>query len=623
MSGIFRWRRVCAHVALAATLVTHLAHAGTPHLVLDINSTPATDGSSPGWFMDWNGKAVFEAYDGIHGLELWISDGTAAGTRLLADIAAGALSSNPRLVSVWNGALYFFAYDGTSSHLMRMSAPDAAPEVLATALPPLRVMDGDDPEPVSCPAPNAVTLGNKLLFTARTLEAGTELWSTDGTAAGTTMVANLNTTLNFNLRERGSQPCYLTVFRNRVYFSASTIGDGRSEPVTPWSTDGTAAGTTPFGDFFDSTTFVVYNNELYFRANANGTVGNQTWKTDGTPAGTRPLVPATGSTDRFDAIPLGTTNGKLILSLPIFSDPLVPSGYKLWSSDGTTSPPVLLANTTLAGIAVTPDHVYFSNSPEGDEEPWISDGTLAGTHRLADLDSAGSSHPYRYFDFRGVVLITTNDSTGPHVWRTDGTESGTIQIGTLPKQGSAYPRFSIGTFGMAGQNFFFAAADDLHGDELYVVRNDAPVAVADTANAANGAAVTVNVLSNDADADGALNASTTVIVQAPAHGSASVGGNGAITYTPVAGYAGTDSFTYTVADNQGNASNAATVTLTVTAAPTSGGGGNDGGGGNGGGGPLRWLDVLLLAALAAWKLVRIAARDRAAGKNLSPLVNNL
>jgi ELWxxDGT repeat protein len=602
-------------------------------LLSDFTPESSTYNSSPAWFMDWNGKAAFVANDGVHGSEIWISDGSAAGTRLLVDSNPGAVGSDPRLLTVWNGALYFFANDGTSYRLMRMTAPDATPEGLATANPPLRFNDPGAPEPVRCTIPNAAPLGNKLLFSARTAEAGTELWATDGTAAGTAMIVDINTNTYFGVQPMGSQPCGLTVFQNRVYFGADATADGSNFAM--WSSDGTAAGTKQFSTLANAGSFVVYKNELYFRAtDSTGTLGGQTWRTDGTAAGTRTLVTATSANDKFDAVPLAISNGKLFLyNVIVPGNPPGNLTFTYWSADGTSSAPVqLVANVPLAGAAVTADRLYFTNNAGGDEEPWVSDGTSAGTHRLADLDSAASSHPYAYMDFRGVAVILTNDSTGPHAWRTDGTESGTIQIGKIP------PRGPLLTSGVAGQNLFFNAVDDLRGDELYVISNDSPVSVADSANATNGQAITISVLSNDADPDGALDASSTRIAQAPAHGTTSVDSNGIITYTPSAGYSGSDTFTYTVADKQGSTSNTATVTLTVTAAPPSGGsGGGDGGGGSGGsgsgssgggggggggggsggsgggggGGPLRWYDVLMLAALAGWKL----AGKRALKKN--------
>jgi ELWxxDGT repeat protein len=582
-------------------------------LLVDFRPESTTASSNAQWFTDWNGKLVFVADDGVHGNKLWLSDGTTAGTRLLLD--AGAAVSSPSYLYVWNGALYFFAFDGTASHLMRMTAPDATPETLAAASPPNAYVSPSGPEQPQCGFPLPVPLGNKLLFSARTAQAGTELWSTDGTAAGTAMLSDINSNVYYlNSQPMGSQPCNLTVFKNRAYFTAITgAGD---LPGTLWSTDGTAAGTTQFSNLSGPSAFITYKNELYFYANdLTGTLGIQTWKTDGTIAGTRPLVAATSVTDKLVGIPMGVSNDKLILLVQSAAPPIT---YSFWASDGTAAGTVQLAPTTGGFRLLKPDYFYFTNAAGGDEEPWISDGTPAGTHRLADLDSSGSSHPISYLNFNGVTMIVTNEAGGPHLWRTDGTESGTKQVGQLPLD----PLLPVFSYRVSGQNLFFVGTESTTGGELYVLANDPPAAVADSANAANGQAVTVNVLSNDADSDGSLDTASVHIAQAPAHGTAAVVANG-VTYTPTAGYAGTDTFTYTVADNQGNTSSAATVTLTVTAAASDGGSVTVSSGKKGGGGPLRWYDLLALAALAAWRLVRIGRRNTATWKNLSPLVNNL
>lgn len=70
------------------------------------------------------------------------------------------------------------------------------------------------------------------------------------------------------------------------------------------------------------------------------------------------------------------------------------------------------------------------------------------------------------------------------------------------------------------------------------------------------------VLGNDTDADG--NPLTAALVSGPFHGTLTLNANGSFTYTPVANYFGTDSFTYKVNDGQAN-SNVATVTLAVNA----------------------------------------------------------
>ena len=77
----------------------------------------------------------------------------------------------------------------------------------------------------------------------------------------------------------------------------------------------------------------------------------------------------------------------------------------------------------------------------------------------------------------------------------------------------------------------------------------------------------VNELANDSDPNsgGSIDPTTVKVGTGPSHGSVAVNAStGKITYTPTAGYSGPDSFTYTVKDNFGLTSNAATVSVTVT-----------------------------------------------------------
>jgi VCBS repeat-containing protein len=98
---------------------------------------------------------------------------------------------------------------------------------------------------------------------------------------------------------------------------------------------------------------------------------------------------------------------------------------------------------------------------------------------------------------------------------------------------------------------------------------NAPVAVNDTATATIGQATTINVLGNDNANGGTLNTGSVVLVQAPVNGTAIVNPNGTISYTPTVGTtATTDVFTYTVADTNGNISNAGTVNVSINSPPT-------------------------------------------------------
>jgi subtilisin-like proprotein convertase family protein len=117
------------------------------------------------------------------------------------------------------------------------------------------------------------------------------------------------------------------------------------------------------------------------------------------------------------------------------------------------------------------------------------------------------------------------------------------------------------------------AADDIgsiaSGWSLTITSVLLPTANGEFATTVQGTAVVVPVLANDSDPDGTLDPATVAVVSGPASGSTSVNTTtGAITYVPNDGFSGMDSFSYTVRDNDGAVSNAATVSVTVNPAPT-------------------------------------------------------
>ncbi|HEY9749820.1 MAG TPA: Ig-like domain-containing protein [Allocoleopsis sp.] len=90
--------------------------------------------------------------------------------------------------------------------------------------------------------------------------------------------------------------------------------------------------------------------------------------------------------------------------------------------------------------------------------------------------------------------------------------------------------------------------------------NSQPTANADTFSLLGGNSLTFNVLANDSDRNG--DSFSLINVTSPSHGTITSAANGAITYTPDAGFSGNESLTYTVADQYG-ATASATVNLTV------------------------------------------------------------
>ena len=530
-------------------------------LLKDIAAETQTQSSNPADFASFNGQLFFTADDGIAGREVWHSDGTSQGTTLLIDANPGAAGSAPSDLSGANGALYFFATDSSgTAHLWRSDGTPSGTKALAAVSP------RPDPTRSSGCDSRAIALGASVYFAGYDAAAGVQLWKSDGTTAGTQRVTNI-VTPSFG----AFGICYLSVSAGQLYFQAN---DGTTGSEL-WVSDGTTAGTHEVADILPGllgstpTQLTAFMGSLYFLA-SDGTHGGQLWSTNGTAAGTV-SSPVFGTGTPIGIASLGST---LLMR--------VQTGNTLavWSTAGNGASPTLLGNDYSGTFGLT-DPLFASHSfgyfaggvsTAGvvDTEPWVTDGTAAGTHGLATINPGAGSMPHGFTDFDGITVFeaTLPDST-VQLWRTNGTKTAVlaaIEIGQ--------------TVLAAGQNLFYTSFDPASGTELWALNNAAPVAVDDAATVNSGSLVSVAVLANDTDSDGELNPGSVAITVTPQHGSATVNADGTVTYTPQAGFTGSDSVAYTVQDDQGGLSAPATLRITVTAAPvpppSSGGGGGGG-----------------------------------------------
>ncbi len=212
-----------------------------------------------GFRMVSDGAVVyFQANDGVSGSELWRSDGTAAGTQLVADIVPGADSSNPTPVTIFNGIVYFEANDGV--HGDELWRSDGTPEGTWLLKDLFPGPDGGG----RLVSDSTAVLDSQMYFTGAGPE-GAELWRTDGTTEGTVLVADLRP-------EFGSQPTWIVEINDRLYFAADTLPSGREL----WTSDGTAAGTMVAADIIPGPNsgnphyITVLNGRLYFQARPPG-----------------------------------------------------------------------------------------------------------------------------------------------------------------------------------------------------------------------------------------------------------------------------------------------------------------------------------------------------------------
>lgn len=385
-------------------------------LVKDINPGSASSASGGGDLAALgNGKVLFAATDGTHGTELWVTDGTAAGTELVKDINTGSgssLSNSADITALGNGKALFSANDGTHGYELWVTDGTAAGTSLVKDLSPYSGYEV--PYIGSNSFPHSITaLGNgKALFSA--YDGGyVGLWVTDGTYGGTTEVA------------RQTNATDVTVLGNgKAVFSSYGL----------WVTDGMSGpGHTyqlPSG-----------SNPLYITALGNGTAlfagsGRALWVTDGTSAGTslvKDINPGSPNDIVGGITALG--NGKaLFAGYGGFT-----YGVELWVTDGTAAGTVLLKDIAPASSSSGPANitaigngkaVFVAGDDTHGRELWVTDGTAAGTYQVRDINPGGPSSdswPQSITAIgNGRALFSATDGThGYELWVTNGTAAGT------------------------------------------------------------------------------------------------------------------------------------------------------------------------------------------------------
>ncbi len=435
-------------------LETRLAPAAT--LLKDINLTPATDGANPSNLIDINGTVFFTASTPTTGPELWKSNGTAAGTVLVKDIDPGSRGSYPRYLTNVNGTLFFVANDGQGAALWKSDG---------TAAGTVLVKDIDPGAKKSYPL-DLTNVNGTLFFSANDGVHGYELWKSDGTAAGTVLVKDINTGFNGSY-PIGSYPHDLTNVNGTVFFSANDGVHG----YQLWESNGTAAGTVLVKDIntggsSNPGNLTAVNGTLFFSAN-DGVHGTELWESNGTAAGTvlvKDINPGAGSSYPHD---LTNVNGTLFFSA---SDA---DGTELWESNGTATGTVLVKDINPGSSGSDPSNLtnvngtlFFSaNDGVHGTELWESNGTAAGTVLVKDITTGvGSSNPGNLTNVNGTLFFSANDGVhGYQLWESNGTAAGTELVKDINSGGSANPSDLTAVNG----TLFFSANGGAYGNELW------------------------------------------------------------------------------------------------------------------------------------------------------------
>lgn len=404
--------------------------------------------------------------------KLWVSNGTAAGTRTFTDKVS--IVDVP-ISAVMNGVLYFTGTDmAGGTELWATDGTDAGTR---------QVKDIYPGSIGSAPDDRFEIFNNRIYFSATSSAAGREIWASDGTTAGTVQIKDI---------VPGNAPSNLkglyktTVAGNYVYFVCNTPGQGEEL----WRTDGTEAGTILLKDIkagpFSATPIIlgVYNNQLIFSAD-DLTHGREPWLSDGTPNGTVMLRDiATGamssSADHFIEF-----NGKMLFTASDFMH-----GKELWQSDGTGLGTTLLKDIQQGDWGSSPmlinsikagNKLFFAAfSADAGMELWETDGTTAGTRLFIDIEPGESDAmpilmpayangygPSNSQLFQGNKFFFGAFTTeaGFELYISDGTAGGTKRVTNL--DGDIGDGLTFNGYYISNTGIYFSGNDGTNMGELF------------------------------------------------------------------------------------------------------------------------------------------------------------
>jgi len=459
--------------------------AGT-YSVRDFGTGPA--GAGPLSQTVLGGKLVFSAQTGRFDAPLFLSDGTAVGTSVFSrDVSwakdftqVGGRLFVPSSTRFDEGSDY---PPGLVPKGLGVIDGHGATEI-ATPLDAFR---------------SSGSVGDQLLFAAGRGSVifgrlDVELWRSDGTRDGTVNVVNLDpqevpTSLHHTCVGESSSPGPGVVVGDKLLFAANDGKYGREL----WSSDGTVAGTRlvkdinparipnqPDSDGCDVRTeiglasnpdgLVAFHGGVLFAAD-DGLTGRELWWSNGTWKGTRRVKDL-----------LRGPKGSVPRELTLFRDAIYffatspGGGDALWRSDGTRPGTVMVDDLTIGGtpswarsLTAAGDHLFFSvyNEATG-AELWASQGTAASTGLVADLrPGRAGSYPQQLTAIGNVLVFAATDGVhGLEPWRSDGTAAGTRPLGDIrPGLDASAP----GPFSRVGGNVLFGADDGEHGRELWAI----------------------------------------------------------------------------------------------------------------------------------------------------------
>lgn len=382
-------------------------------LVKDINTNFPYASSTPRDMTVCDNKLFFSANIDNNGFDLYESNGTTEGTKLLTKDAYYQTYDQP-FKAVIGKKLFMmhddlqrqygkkiWVYENDSLYVLRGESPYLGYQVATSG--------------------SFMVLGDKMLFNGRHAK-GNELWISDGTSEGTQLLKDINPIGD------GYPESFVKMNNNKVLFTAYDGNTG----YEPWITDGTNGNTLLLkgiaqGSSSSSIRFQTnFKDKHFFTAYPQSTFLPEIWETNGTANGTKRFF-LPNNINLTDIESLWQTDSMLFIEINRAGD------NTLLISDGTEANTRLFfdsLNVTTPFIKVNNKYVFGADYrlPNTNTYPlkglWVTDLTRQGTYLIKSRLEATD-----FFFYENNAYFVGNDGTnGRELWLTDGSSEGTIRV---------------------------------------------------------------------------------------------------------------------------------------------------------------------------------------------------
>lgn len=390
------------------------------------------------YFNKINNKIYFIASNNSSYNQIWETDGTVAGTQKVKDLT----SSYETIAQVAGNKLFIFSnnilsvYDPVNNEL--------------TVLKTFEYTSG---------TMKLETFNNQLFLAANDGVSGKEIWKSDGTVAGTTLLKDIaigngssisndfkiltlnngkfyfiaNTTTGYQLYEsNGTTTGTIALMPTQSIYelNGASAGnyfvfvgfDSSNGGIEPWVSDGTVLGTKLLKDILpgnsssmaiNNSKFFKFNNKIYFDSNSNGidpSYGNFIWETDGTPAGT-----------------------------VLFNTP---------------------TNNVLYGVSSDAQHLILTKPNEWSRF-WIANGNSAQTFEITQVGMPSNNS---FVDLNSKIYLTGNNTKyGTELFSFNPVSNEVVLASDISHYSSSSPH----SYGLLNDNLIFIASDREFNNQFY------------------------------------------------------------------------------------------------------------------------------------------------------------